>query len=140
MAASVPVTIASDQGALAVDIGVPANGLPIGYDLIGLYGTHSALAAAGTVSVVTNTPADTKPFFIRTVRVTASGQTKWQVKFGSTVLDTGFNPQEVLSQTVFYDPPLTGTGDAATALTVDVENRELSAMDVYASLRGWVLA
>jgi hypothetical protein len=136
----------ANTGRLQVDVvtgggSAPASGVPTGYNAIGLYGTSAAVAGGATqTAVVTNVPANTKAFYVRTARVVASGQTKWQVKFGAAVLDTGFNAQTMLSQTVLYDPPLMGTGDGATALTIDVTNREASAMDVYAALRGWVLA
>jgi len=139
MTASIPVVIASDQGSLPISLG--ATGYPGGYNLIGLYGTSAAVAGGATqTAVVTVIPVNTKPFYVKTVVVTASGQTKYQVKFGGTVLATGFNPQTNLTGEIVFDPPLTGTGDGATALTVDVTNRETSAMDVYAGLRGYVLA
>jgi hypothetical protein len=136
----------ANTGRLQVDVisgggAGPASGVPTGYNLIGLYGTSAAVAGGATqTAVVTNTPANTKAFYVKSVVVTASGQTKYQVKFGGTVLATGFNPQTNLTGEIMFDPPLTGTGDGSTALTVDVTNREASAMDVYAGLRGWVLA
>jgi hypothetical protein len=135
----------ANTGRLQVDVvtggGSPAaSEIPTSYNALLLYGTTSATSAGSTVSVVTNTPANTKTFYVRSVHVAASGQTKWQVKFGATVLATGFNPQTNLSQFVRFDPPLAGTGDGSTALTVDVTNREASAMDLYVRLGAIVLA
>lgn len=137
--------ISSSSGRLQVDVisgggssSIDVDGLPTGYDLLGVSGTSAALAAAGTVSAITNTPANTKTAYVKMVSVKASGQTKWQLKFGATVLWTGFNSQERLDQTIHFDPPIPVAGDGATALTVDVTNREASAMDVYAAYRGYV--
>lgn len=134
----------ANTGRLQVDVvtggsSLPANELPTSTNLISLYGTSAAVAGGATqTAVVTNTPANTKHLYVRWAYVTASGQTKWQVKFGATVLHTEFNTQQKLSEWVRFDPPLDVTGDGSTALTIDVTNREASAMDVYAALRGAV--
>jgi hypothetical protein len=136
--------ISAVGGRLQVDVisgasAVPPSEVPTGYDLVSLYGTAASVSAGGVATaVVTNTPANGKDVYVRQVSVKASGQTKWQVKFGATVLWTGFNPQSELDRTERFDPPLTLTGDGSTALTVDVTNREASAQDVYAALRGIV--
>lgn len=135
----------ANTGRLQVDVitggsSPPASEVPTLYNALLVYGTTSATGAGSTASVTTNTPANTKTFYVRHILVAASGQTKWQVKFGATVLATGFIPQTVLSQTVRFDPPIAGTGDGSTALTIDVTNREASAMDLYARMGAIVLA
>jgi len=135
----------ANTGRLQVDVvtggsAVSPDGVPSGYNGLLLYGSTTATASGGTASVVTNTPANTKAFYVKSVLVAASGATKWQVKFGGTVLATGFAAQAGLAQAVTFDPPLAGTGDGATALTIDVTNREDSAMDLYANLNGYVQA
>lgn len=139
------VGVSATGGRLQVDVisggGSPApSELPSGYNALIVYGTTSGTASAATVTVTTNTPANTKPYYVRNVVVSASGATKWQVKFGATVLATGFIPQAALTQSIRFDPPLAGTGDGTTALTIDVTNREASAMDLYARMGAIVLA
>lgn len=134
----------ANTGRLQVDVITGASAttpseVPTSHTLISLYGTAAGVSAGGvSTAVVTNTPANTKHLYVRWAYVTASGQTKWQIKFGATVLHTGFNPQSNLSGWTRFDPPLDVTGDGSTALTIDVTNRESSAMDVYAALRGIV--
>lgn len=135
----------ANTGRLQVDVitgggSPPASEIPSGYNALIAYGSTTNTAAAGTASVVTNTPANTKPFYIKSIVVAASGVTMWQVKFGATVLATGFNPSSSLTAPITFSPPLTGTGDGTTALTVDVTNREASAMNLYARMAGYVLA
>lgn len=134
----------ANTGRLQVDVvtgggSPPPDGIPTSYTAIRLYGTTSATASGSTASVVTNTPANTKPFYVKHVLVGSSGAVKWQVKFGATVLATGFGVAASGSIPVIFDPPLTGTGDGSTALTVDVTNRDQSATDLYARLGGYVL-
>lgn len=134
----------ANTGRLQVDVvtgggSLGASELQSGYNAIAAYGTASAVAAGATsTAVVTNTPANTKAFYVRQVMVAASGQVKWQLKFGGTVLATGFNSQTQLTTVYRFDPPISGTGDGTTALTVDITNREASAMDVYARYGGVV--
>lgn len=135
----------ANTGRLQVDVitggsSAPANELPSGYNALSVYGSTSGTAAAGTASVVTNTPANTKLFYVRQALVSASGQTKAQVKFGATVLATFFTDPSKLTEVVRFDPPIPGTGDGSTALTIDVTNREAAAMDLYARLGGIVQA
>ncbi len=133
------VGLSATGGRLQVDVisggGSPApSEVPSGYNALVVYGTTSATASSATATVTTNTPASTKVFYVRSVFVAASGATKWQVKFGASVLATGFIPQAQLSDIIRFDPPISGTGDGTTALTVDVTNREASAMDLYARM------
>lgn len=135
----------ANTGRLQVDVitgggSPPASEIPTSYNALVVYGTTAATAAGATASVVSNVPASTKLFYVRSVHVASSGATKFQVKFGATVLATGFLSSAGLSQIVRFDPPLSGTGDAVTALTIDVTNREASAMDLYARLGAIVLA
>lgn len=134
----------ANTGRLQVDVvtggsSPPASEVPTGYNALIVYGTTSATASGATASVTTNTPANTKTFYVRSAMVSASGATKWQVKFGATVLATGFISSSKLGELVRFDPPLTGTGDGTTALTIDVTNREASAMDLYARMGAIVL-
>lgn len=135
----------ANTGRLQVDVitggGSPAaSELPSGYNALIVRGQTTNTAAAGTASVVTNTPANTKAFYVRSALIAASGVVKWQVKFGATVLADGFTTSAKTTEYVRFDPPLAGTGDGSTALTIDVTNREASAMDLYARLGGIVQA
>lgn len=135
----------ANTGRLQVDVvtgggSPPASEVPTLYNALIVYGSTSATGAGSTVSVVTNTPANTKTVYIRSIMVAASGQTKFQLKFGATVLATGFTTQSKLTEFLRLDPPSTVTGDGSTALTLDVTNREAAAMDLYARYGAIVLA
>lgn len=135
----------ANTGRLQVDVvtggsSAPASEVPTLYNALIVVGSTSATGAGSTASVVTNTPANTKTVYVRSALIAASGATKWQVKFGATVLATGFTTQSQLTAFVRLDPPSTITGDGSTALTIDVTNREGAAQDLYARIGAIVLA
>jgi hypothetical protein len=135
----------ANTGRLQVDVVSGASAaspseLPSGYNMIDVYGSTSATAAGGNADVASNTPANTKAVYIRQISASASGATKVQLLFGATVKWVGFLTASEPTGIWRFDPPIPVTGDGATALKVNVTNREASAMDLYARINAIVQA
>jgi hypothetical protein len=129
MASSMPVVIASNQGAIPVTISASSPGTPV-CD----YATETSIAV-GSAGTHTYTTPTGKTFSLGKVYVSASGKIKVTVTANSVQLYTGWT--SVANPTVGFDlGEFTQPVGSTLTTVVSLTNEDIGAMDVYSSIVG----
>jgi hypothetical protein len=137
MANSAPVVIASNQSAIPVTSSAP------GAVNVMSPGEQTAIAAAATSTIVSYTPANGKTLTLEAVQVKGSGSFKWQVIYSAdgiadtTVLARGYTSPGAPSDLIQFLRRYTLLGDGTKAIIVKATNIDLTLQaDAAAELVG----